>query len=243
MTNNIDLAGRIALVTGAARGLGLNIAGELARAGMIIAGMDTRKDQLGDALTDLQRRYGVATLALHADVSSEANVIDAVGRTVEAFGQVHALVNNAGIRMVAPVWETGTETWDRMMAVNLRGGFLCTREVLRQSMLERNEGRLIFISSIAGRRGTLNSSAYGATKWGVLGLAHSTAQDLKDTSIRVTTITPGRIETPMAHESEQWDPERGWTDPDVVARAVAFCLRQDPDTVIPEIHLHHQAEL
>lgn len=239
----VDLAGRIALVTGAARGLGLNIAAELARAGMNIAGMDTRKEQLGDALAGLEQRHGMAALALPADVSSEADVIGAVAHTVERFGRIDALVNNAGIRMVAPVWETGTETWDKMMAVNLRGEFLCTREVLRQSMLERNEGRLIFISSIAGRRGARHSSAYSATKWGILGLAHSTAQDLKDTSIRVTAITPGRTETPMAHESEQWDPERGWLDPDAVARAVAFCLRQDPDTVIPEFHLHHQAEL
>ena len=239
----VDLNGRTALVTGAARGLGLNIAAELARGGMNIAGMDTRKDQLGDALADLQRRHGVDTLALHADVSSEADVIGAVGKTVATFGRIHALVNNAGIRMVAPVWETDTETWDRMMAVNLRGEFLCAREVLRQSMLEQGDGRLIFISSITGRRGTRNNCAYSAAKWGILGLAHSVAQDLKETSIRATTITPGRTETPMAHESEQWDPERGWLDPDAVARAVAFCLRQDPATVIPEFHLHHQAEL
>ena len=239
----VELAGRVALVTGAARGLGLHIAAELARAGMKIAGLDTRSEELAAALDDLENRYGAATLALPASVASEQDVVDAVGRTTATFGRIHALVNNAGIRMVAPVWETGTETWDRMMAVNLRGEFLCAREVLRQSMLEHGEGRLIFISSIAGRRGVRHSCAYSATKWGILGLAHSIAQDLKDTSIRVTTITPGRVETPMAHESEQWDPERGWTDPDVLARAVAFCLRQDPDTVIPEFHLHHQAEL
>lgn len=239
----VDLTGRVALVTGAARGLGLHVAAELARAGMKIAGLDTRSEELAAALDELENRYGAATLALPASVASEQDVVDAVGRTVAVFGPIHALVNNAGIRMVAPVWETGTETWDRMMAVNLRGEFLCAREVLRQSMLEHGEGRLIFISSIAGRRGVRHSCAYSATKWGILGLAHSIAQDLKDTSIRVTTITPGRVETPMAHESEQWDPERGWTDPDVLARAVAFCLRQDPDTVIPEFHLHHQAEL
>ena len=239
----VELTGRVALVTGAARGLGLHIAAELARAGMKIAGLDTRSEELAAALDDLENRYGVATLALPASVASEQDVVDAVGRTVATFGPIHALVNNAGIRMVAPVWETGTETWDKMMSVNLRGEFLCAREVLRQSMLEHDEGRLIFISSIAGRRGVRHSCAYSATKWGILGLAHSIAQDLKDTSIRVTTITPGRVETPMAHESEQWDPERGWTDPDVLARAVAFCLRQDPDTVIPEFHLHHQAEL
>jgi NAD(P)-dependent dehydrogenase (short-subunit alcohol dehydrogenase family) len=239
----VELAGRVALVTGAARGLGLHIAAELARAGMKIAGLDTRGEELESALEDLENRYGAATLPLHASVTSEQDVVDAVGRTVTAFGPIHALVNNAGIRMVAPVWETGTETWDGMMAVNLRGGFLCTREVLRQSMLERDEGRVIFISSIAGRRGARHSCAYSATKWGILGLAHSTAQDLKDTSIRVTAITPGRTETPMAHESEQWDPARGWLDPDAVARAVAFCLGQGPDTIIPEFHLHHQAEL
>ena len=239
----LDLTGRVALVTGAARGLGLHVAAELARAGMKIAGLDTRSEELTAALDDLENRYGAATLALPASVASEQDVVDAVGRTTATFGRIHALVNNAGIRMVAPVWETGAETWDRMMAVNLRGEFLCAREVLRQSMLEHGEGRLIFISSIAGRRGVRHSCAYSATKWGILGLAHSIAQDLKDTSIRVTTITPGRVETPMAHESEQWDPERGWTDPDVLARAVAFCLRQGPDTVIPEFHLHHQAEL
>ncbi len=239
----VDLSGRVALVTGAARGLGLHVAAELARAGMQIAGLDTRKDALTSALEDLENRYGVATLPLPGSVTSEQGVISAVGQTVATFGRIHALVNNAGIRMVAPVWETDTETWDRVMAVNLRGEFLCTREVLRQTMLEYNEGRLIFISSIAGLRGARHSCAYSATKWGILGLAHSTAQDLKDTSVRVTAITPGRTETPMAKESEQWDPERGWLDPDAVARAVAFCLRQGPDTVIPEFHLHHQAEL
>ena len=239
----VELTGRVALVTGAARGLGLHIAAELARAGMKIAGLDTRSEELAAALDDLENRYGAATLPLHASVTSEQDVVDAVGQTVAAFGPIHALVNNAGIRMVAPVWETGAETWDGVMAVNLRGGFLCAREVLRQSMLERDEGRLIFISSIVGRRGARHSCAYSATKWGILGLAHSTAQDLKDTSIRVTAITPGRTETPMAHESEQWDPARGWLDPDAVARAVAFVLRQGPDTIIPEFHLHHQAEL
>ena len=121
MMDHTDLTGRVALVTGAARGLGLHIAKELAQAGMMIAGLDTRAEELAAALADLHKRYAVTTLPLPADVTSEIGVVNAVGQTVDRFGQVHALVNNAGIRMVAPVWETGTESWDKMMAANLRG--------------------------------------------------------------------------------------------------------------------------
>lgn len=237
------LAGRVALVTGAARGLGYAIAEELARRGMRIAGLDIRGEELQASFAALKERCGVDTLAIPADLSSEQDVVAAVRQVTERFGPVYALVNNAGIRQVAPIWDTSMDLWSKTLSINLGGEFLCTREVLRQGMLERDEGRIIFISSIAGRRGALNSGAYSATKWGILGLAHSTALDLKKTGIRVTAITPGRTETPMAQESEQWNPDLGWLDPAAVAQAVAFCLSLTSSTVIPELHLHHRAEL
>lgn len=234
---------RVALVTGGARGLGLKISEELARVGMAIAAIDVRQEELEVNLSSLGKKYGVATLPICANVCDERSVEAAVKEIVDKLGPVYALVNNAGIRKVSPIWSTATELWDQTISVNLRGHFICTREVLRQGMRKRNEGRIVFISSIAGKRGTRDSSAYSATKWGILGLSHSVAQDLKDTSIRVSAITPGRTDTPMARESEKWDPDIGWLNPTAIAGAVVFCIQQDSSTVIPELHLHHAAEL
>ncbi len=238
-----ELKGRVALITGAGRGLGLGVAEELAQKGMHIAGMDVREDELRAALEKVGRETGIKTLAIRADLRQEEDIVDAVKETVKTFGQIHVLVNNAGIREVAPIWEVDTEMWDRIQSVNLRGEFLCTREVLRQSMLEKNEGTIVFVSSVAGKRGSKNGSAYAASKWGVLGLAASVALDLKDTPIRVTSITPGRTETPMARESEVWDPDIGWLDAVAVAKAIVFCIQQDSDTIIPELHVLHRAEI
>ena len=238
-----ELKGRFALITGAGRGLGLGVAEELARKGMNVAGMDMREDELAVAFEKMGNETGVKTLAIPADLRQEEDIVAAVKRTVETFGQIDVLVNNAGIREVAPIWEVDTEMWDRIQSINLRGEFLCTREVLRQSMLEKNEGTIVFLSSVAGKRGAKNSSAYAASKWGVLGLAASAALDLKDTAIRVTSITPGRTSTPMAHESEVWDPDIGWLDPAAVSKAIVFCIQQDPDTIIPEFHVRHRAEI
>ena len=240
---DVKLDGKVALITGAGRGIGLGVAEELARKGMRIAGMDVRDDELRVALEKVEKDTGVKTLAIRADMRQEEDIVTAVKLTVEAFGQIHVLVNNAGIREVAPIWEMDTEMWDRIQSINLRGEFLCTREVLRQSMLAKDEGTIVFLSSVAGRRGSKNGSAYAASKWGVLGLAASVTLDLKDTAIRVTSITPGRTATPMAHESEVWDPDIGWLDPAAVAKAIVFCIQQDSDTIIPEFHVHHRAEI
>jgi short-subunit dehydrogenase len=115
--------------------------------------------------------------------------------------------------------------------------------VLRQSMLERGEGTIVFVSSGSGKKGEEDSSAYCASKWGVLGFAESVAKDLKKTRIRVTSITPGMILTPMAQESEAWHLGLDWLDPAHVSRAIVFCIQQDPDTVIPEFRVFHRAQL
>jgi 3-oxoacyl-[acyl-carrier protein] reductase len=110
-------------------------------------------------------------------------------------------------------------------------------------MLARGEGTLVFVSSMAGARGTEGASAYSASKFGVLGFAHSVAKDLKSTRIRVTVVAPGRIDTPMARESEAWTLGLDWLDPEHVARAIVFCIQQDPNTIVPELHIYHRAQL
>jgi NAD(P)-dependent dehydrogenase (short-subunit alcohol dehydrogenase family) len=239
----IDLKGKTALVTGAARGLGLVIAEDLAREGMRVAGVDVKGEELCHGMTDIATRFGVETLAFPADVGSEAAITSVVTETLRRFGRIDVLVNNAGIRQIAPVWQTTTAMWDRIHDANLKGPFLCTREVLAQDMITRGEGVIIFISSGSGKKGEEDSSAYCASKWGLLGFSESVAKDLKKTRIRVTALTPGMILTPMAEESEVWHLGLDWLDPAPVSQAVVFCVKQDPDTIIPELRIYHRAQV
>ena len=240
---SIDLKNKVALVTGSARGLGLLVAQDLAREGMHIAGTDFRGDQLGEAMQEIATEFGVETLAVTADVANEDEVTSLVEQVVAKWGRIDVLVNNAGIRMIAPVWKTETETWNRLHTANLRGQFLCTREVLKQDMLDRNEGTIICVSSGSGKKGEEDASAYCATKWGIIGFGESVAKDLKDTRIRVTVMTPGMIWTPMAQESEAADLGLDWLDPKWVSRAIVFCVKQDADTIIPELRIYHRAQI
>jgi 3-oxoacyl-[acyl-carrier protein] reductase len=110
-------------------------------------------------------------------------------------------------------------------------------------MLDRNDGTLIFVSSGSGKKGEEDSSAYCASKWGIIGFAESVAKDLKKTRIRVTSITPGMIETPMARESEAWPLGLDWLDPAYVSQAIVFCVKQDPNTILPELRVYHRAQI
>ena len=240
---SIDLKGKVALVTGSARGLGLLGAQDLAREGMNIAGTDFRGDQLIEAMREIEDDFGVETLAVAADVANEEEVVSLVEQVVTKWGRIDVLVNNAGIRQIAPVWETESAMWNRLHTANLRGQFLCTREVLKQDMRERNEGTIICVSSGSGKKGEEDSSAYCATKWGIIGFGESVAKDLKETKIRVTVMTPGMIWTPMAQESEAADLGLDWLDPKWVSQAIVFCVKQDPDTIIPELRIYHRAQI
>lgn len=239
----MELKGKVAIITGAARGLGLLVAGELAAEGMNIVGVDLRGEQLKQAMENVAKEFHVRTAAFSVNIGDERAVKEMVQQTVATFGRIDVLINNAGVRITAPVWKTDSATWDRIHDSNLKGHFLCTREVLAQDMLKRGEGTLIFVSSGSGKKGEENSSAYCASKWGIIGFAESVAKDLKKTGIRVTSLTPGMIETPMAHESEEWKLGLDWLDADCVAKAIVFCIKQNTNTIIPELRIYHRAQI
>lgn len=240
---SVDLKGRTAIVTGAARGIGLTVAQDLAREGVNVCGTDVRRDLLAEAMGRMAAEFGVETLHFPADVGVEAQVAEMVSHVYSSWGKVDILVNNAGIRKIGPVYETSPSVWDDIHATNLRGQYLCTREVLNQGMLAQNEGVIIFVSSGSGIRGEKGSSAYCASKFGVTGFAQSVAGDLKHTKIRTSTIMPGMVWTPMAEESEMADADVDWLPSGPVSKAILFCIKQDPDTIIPELRIFHRAQI
>lgn len=238
-----ELEGSVAIVTGAARGIGLRVVQDLAREGVNVCGTDLRAELLAEEMGQVAADFGVETMNVPADVGVESQVANMVSLVYSNWGKVDILINNAGIRRIGPVYETLPADWDAIHSANLRGQFLCTREVLNQGMLAQNEGVIIFISSGSGLKGEKGSSAYCASKFGVTGFAESVAKDLKHTKIRTSTIMPGMIWTPMAEESEMAEADVEWLSAGQVSKAILFCVKQDSNTIIPELRIYHRAQI
>lgn len=197
------LAGKKALVTGGARGIGGAIATAFAREGADVAVLDL-KLEAAEARTSALAAFGVKTFAVAADVSDEAQVEAAVKKVEAALGQIDILVNNAGIDTTSVVAEMSTGMWDQMMAVNLRSVFLCTRAVLKP-MISRKFGRIINIASQLGHKGAPEMAHYAAAKAGVIGFTRSLAYEVARDGITVNAICPGPIETELFKAlPEEW---------------------------------------
>jgi 3-oxoacyl-[acyl-carrier protein] reductase len=190
------LDGRMALVTGGARGIGRAIALAFAREGVDgVAILDLRQD-LAEATAQEIAKLGVRSLAVAADVGEEAPVNEAVRKVEAAFERIDILVNNAGIDTTSRVADMPTEMWDDMMRVNLRSVFLCTRAVL-PGMTRRRWGRIINTSSQLAHKGAADMAHYAAAKAGVLGFTRSLAYEVARDGITVNAICPGPIDTEL----------------------------------------------
>lgn len=185
--------GKVALVTGAARGIGFSTAQKLAEAGNKVALVDRSPLVLEQAkrLED----SGHAVVGIIADVSSENSVSEFTGQTRETFGLISVLVNNAGLTLVHRPWKTVTpDQWDEVMAVNLKSMFLCSRAVI-SDMEEQSWGRIVNISSVTFLSGQRNLIDYVASKGGVVGFSRTLAREVGSDGITVNTVTPGAIRT------------------------------------------------
>ena len=189
-----NLEGRIALVTGAAEGVGYAIATRLGHAGAHLAIVDIDGEAAVRAASALAAE-GIRAVPFTADVADEDSVAGMVAAIAASLGPVQILVNNAGITGGSlEVQDLGVDAWDRVMAVNVRGVFLCCRAVL-PGMLERQHGKIVNIASIAGKEGNPRLSAYSASKAAVIGFTKSLAKEVATKGIIVNAVSPAVIQT------------------------------------------------
>lgn len=193
------LQGKVALVTGASRGIGRAIALELAKQGAKIAvnyaGSEQKAEEVVNAIKDL----GSDAVKIKANVSDEADVKQMMKQIVSEFGSLDILVNNAGITRDNLLMRMKEEEFDEVIQTNLKGVFLCTKGVTRQ-MMKQKSGRIINVASVVGISGNPGQANYVAAKAGVIGLTKTTAKELATRNILVNAVAPGFIETDMTEE-------------------------------------------
>ena len=199
------LAGKIALITGGNTGIGRGVALAYAEEGADVAiAWIAREPDARSLVSEIERR-GRKALAMRCDVTSEADVRALVRGVVERFGRLDVLVNNAGIQKAQPITDMTLDDWERMMAVHLRGAFLCSREAARV-MIPQRSGRIILLSSQLAYIGRPNYTAYSAAKGGLLTFTRALAQELAPHGILVNGIAPGLIDTgfdPLPEETKR----------------------------------------
>ncbi|OGO39191.1 MAG: hypothetical protein A2147_09355 [Chloroflexi bacterium RBG_16_57_8] len=190
------LENRVAIVTGAARGIGKAIALKLAEEGARLVVCDLDVEGV-EALVREVEAARCPVLARKVDIRGKSQVVDMVASVLDMFGKIDILVNNAGILRAAPVIDIREEDWDAVMEVNLKGVFLCSQAVLRP-MMDRRFGRIINMSSLAGRAGgVLVGASYSSSKAGILGFTRTLAREVAAYGITVNAVAPGNIETEM----------------------------------------------
>ena len=231
--NKIDLTNRHAIVTGGAQGIGLSIVRRFLASGASVTLWDRDQDHLTATIRELEGRGAVDAVTI--DVTDAEAVVRAAASTADKFGKIDILVANAGISGPnLKAWEYPVETWKQIIDVDLTGVFLCCRAVV-PFMLQQKYGRIVNVSSIAGKEGNPTASAYSAAKAGVIALTKSLGKELADRNIAVNCITPAAARTRIFDQMSQEHldymlskiPRGRFLEPDEIAAMVAWLVSEE----------------
>ena len=237
-----DLTDKVALVTGASRGIGRAVALELAGAGASVVVNFAGSAQAADDVVAEIERGGGSACAVQADVSSPEAAAALVESAIQAFGRIDILVNNAGITRDGLIVRMSDEDWTRVLDTNLSGMFWVTRAAARQ-MMKTRAGSIINITSVVGLMGNAGQANYAAAKAGVIGLTKSVARELASRNVRCNAVAPGFIETDMTSSLSDavCDAARGsialgrFGSPEDVANAVAFLASEEASYITGQV--------
>lgn len=233
MKDQAALAGQVALITGASRGIGFAIARRLGMLGARVSLCARDQVKLSQAANRL-REEGIESLGVPADLVRPDQISNLVQKTHRELGPIDILVNNAGIGAFGPFHQLSEAGWNAVLDTNLKAVFLLSRAVAPE-MIRRQTGHIINISSLAGKNTFANGAIYCASKWGLMGLTGCMAEDLRGHGIRVSAICPGSVATEFAGQGGK-DASK-ILQPDDVAHAVAALVTQAPGSFISEVHI------
>jgi 3-oxoacyl-[acyl-carrier protein] reductase len=242
MTKNEDVKRRVALVTGAGRGIGRAIALELGKKGFDVAVNYKSSAGAAEELCGEIASLGVSAASFKADVSKAGDVVSLFKAVEASMGAVLVLVNNAGIARDNLLMRMKEEEWEDVIAANLNSTFYCTKEALR-GMVRARWGRIVCVSSVVGLAGNAGQANYSASKAGIIGFAKSAAREYAGKGITVNVVAPGFIETDMTGALNEkvraaalgQIPVGRWGQPEDVARAVAFFASEENEYVTGQI--------
>ncbi|MDD5131912.1 MAG: 3-oxoacyl-[acyl-carrier-protein] reductase [bacterium] len=237
----MKLAGKVAIVTGSAQGIGKEIATTLAQEGADLVVVDVNLEQAEKTAQELAN-LGRKTMALKVDVSKSTEVEEMVNKILDKFGKIDILVNNAGITRDNLLLRMKEEEWDLVISINLKGTFNCLKAVTRPMMKARS-GKIVNIASIIGIAGNAGQANYAASKAGVIALTKSAAKELASRNVNINAVAPGFIQTAMTHvlpeavkeEMLKRIPLAKLGEVKDVAKAVLFLAGPDSDYITGQV--------